>query len=68
MEGTILTPQILREKGFKEKLMFGHICFVKGKYAVVYSFAWIPCTLKFGQPLSTNVFVNTWEELENLMI
>jgi len=67
MNKTLLTPEILREKGFEEKLMFGHICYVKGKYAVVYSFAWIPCALEFGQPLSTNVYVNTWEELEALM-
>lgn len=68
MSETILTPQVLRDKGFEEKLMYGHVCFVKDMYAVVYSFAWIPCDLKTGQPLSTNVYVNTWEELETLMM
>lgn len=49
------------------EMMFGHISYVKGEYAVVYSFARIPCTLEYGQTLSSNVYVNKWEELENLM-
>ena len=67
MKQTPLTPKVLRDKGFKEKMMYGQIVFVKGKYAVVYSFAWIPCNFKSGTPLATNVYVNTWEELEKLM-
>ena len=67
MEQTPLTPKVLRNKGFKERLMFGQIVYVKGKCAVVYSFAWIPCNIESGIPLATNVFVNTWEELEKLM-
>lgn len=67
MSKTILTPQVLRDKGFEEKLMYGHICFVKGKDAVVYSFTWIPFSLENGQPLNTNVYISTWEDLESLI-
>lgn len=67
MGKTPLTPQILREKGFEEQMKFGHVFYVKGKCALVYSFAWIPCNLEFGAPLSTNVYVNTLEDLEKLM-
>ncbi len=67
MNETQLTPQVLRDHGFEEKMMYGHICFVKGKVALIYSFAWIPCTIDFGQPLCQQSCVNTWEELERLM-
>ena len=66
MGKTILTPTLLREKGFSERLMFGNIYFVKSKIAVVYNFKWIPCNFELGQPLCTNVYVDTWEELVRL--
>ena len=64
---TKLTRQILLKKGFEEKMMYGQIFFVKGNCAVVYSFKWVPCDLKSGAPLSTNVYVDTAEELEKLL-
>ena len=67
MEQTPLTPKVLRDKGFEEKMMYGHIFYVKGKYAVTYFFEWIPCNFETRIPLATNVYVNTWEELEKLM-
>lgn len=67
MGQTPLTPKVLRDKEFEERMMYGHVFYVKGKYAVTYSFAWIPCNFESGTPLATNVYVNTWEELEKLM-
>ena len=67
MEHTPITPQLLRQKGFEERMMFGHVVYVKENCALVYSYAWIPCNLNSGTPLSTNVYVNTWEEYEKLM-
>lgn len=64
---TPITPRLLREKGFEERMMFGQVVYVKANCALVYSYAWIPCNLDSGTPLSTLVFVNTWEELEKLM-
>lgn len=66
MGKTTLTPSLLREKGFVEKLMYGNIYFIKSKIAVTYNFKWIPCSTEFGQPLCTNVYVDTWEELVRL--
>lgn len=68
MEKTIITPQLLLDKGFKERIMFGQIVYYKEKIALVYSFAWLPCNYETGKPLSTNVYVNTWEEFEKLML
>ncbi len=67
MEETKLNPQVLRDHGFEEKIMYGYICYVKGEYAVVYNFAWIPCTLESGQPLCSQLYVDTWEQLEALL-
>lgn len=64
---TMLTRQILLENGFEEKMMYGQIFYVKGNCAVVHSFKWVPCNLESGVPLSTNVYVNTMEELEKLL-
>lgn len=55
------------EKGFEEKSMFGEIVYVKGQVAILKKTKWIPCHLKSGEPLSTNLCVDTWEELEKLM-
>jgi hypothetical protein len=66
MGRTLLSPKLLREKGFAERLMFGDIYYVKSKIAVVYKFKWIPCTMEFGEPLCTNVYIDTWEELVDL--
>ena len=66
MGQTLLSPKLLREKGFEERLMFGNVYFVKSKIAVVYQFRWIPCTMEFGEPLCTNVYIDTWEELVRL--
>ena len=68
MGNTPITSELLRQKGFVEKTIFGKNMYVKNKIAIMYSFSWIPCTLEFGQPLSTNIYVTTWEELEKLMM
>ena len=67
MEKTIITPQLLLEKGFEEKGIPEQIFYVKGDCALTYTHAWRPCNLSFGTPLTTNVYINTWEEFEKLM-
>ncbi len=63
MEKTPITPQLLREKGFVEQMMFGHIVYAKGKIGVVYNFAWFPCSLDSAIPLTNLKPVSTFEEL-----
>ena len=63
MNSTLLTPKVLREKGFEERLMFGRIIFTKGIIGVYFESVWIPCNMESGLPLHTNMYVNTWEEL-----
>lgn len=67
MNGTPLSREILLEKGFVEKTKFGQEVYVKGDVALVNSFKWVPCYMESGEPLATNVYVDTWEELEKLM-
>lgn len=67
MNRTELTPQVLMNNGFEQRNWFGHLAFVKGKCAVVYSFHWMPCNAESGVLLSSNTYVTTWEELEKLM-
>lgn len=67
MEETKLTPQVLRDHGFKEDMLYGHICFLKGKYAMVYNIVWIPCIIEDGQLHCQQIYVDTWEQLENLL-
>lgn len=67
MNRTELTPQVLMNNGFEQRTWFGHLAFIKGKCAVVYSFHWMPCNAESGEPLSSNTYVTTWEELEKLM-
>ena len=63
---TYLTPKVLRENGFEERLMFGRIIFAKGIVGVYLESKWIPCNMETGLPIHTNVYVNTWEELKAL--
>ena len=67
MNGTPLSQKILLENGFEEKNMFGQEVYVKGNVALVKSFKWVPCQMESGEPLATNLYVDTWEELETLM-
>ena len=67
MDGIPITPKLLREKGFEERLMFGNITFVKNKVAVVYNYFWHPCNLDTGQPLTNLQPVGTYEELERVV-
>lgn len=62
-----LTPQVLRDHGFVEKMRNGHLFFVKNNVAITYTYGWKPCTLDFGEPLCQLEPLNTWEELERLM-
>lgn len=67
MEETPLTPKLLREKGFEERLMFGNITFVKNKVAVVYNLFWHPCNMETGQLLTSQNPVGTYEQLERVV-
>ena len=55
------------EKGFEEKEKEGKSIFVKGRVAIVYTTNWQPCDFESGMPLSTQMHIDTWEELEKLM-
>ena len=48
-------------------MFFGNICYVKDNIAVVYKFRWFPCNMDTGSPLSTQMFVDTYEELETVI-
>ena len=67
MNGTPLSREILLKNGFKEETKFGQTIYVNGTVALVESFKWGPCNYESGQPLSTNTYINTWEELMTLM-
>lgn len=67
MSSTPLTPQLLRQNGFEEKMMFGNVVYVKGKVGIVYHFFWLPCNIKTGAPLSTSIAISTYEELQRLI-
>jgi hypothetical protein len=67
MNGIPLSREILLEKGFEERTKFGQEVYAKGNVALVKSFKWVPCHWESGEPLATNVYVDTWEELEKLM-
>ena len=67
MKGTPLSREVLLEKGFEAKTMEGKTVFVKEEIAIVFTTKWNPCRLEAGRPISTNVYVDTWEELEKLM-
>ena len=67
MAGTPITPQRLLQNGFEEQLNDGKVFYVKEQKSVTYSYGWIPCNMDFGQPLCSLTYVNTMEELEQLM-
>lgn len=47
--------------------MEGKSVFVKEGIAIVLTTKWQPCRMEAGRLISTNVYVDTWEELEELM-
>ena len=68
MKETPITPKVLKEHGFLEKTIEGHLCYVRENVAVTQNPSWILCDLYTGTPLCTTECVNTWEELEKSMI
>ena len=68
MANTLITPALLKDKGFVEDFRNGHLMFVKGNYAIAYFYAWIPLNINDSSiTLMSNVYVNTWEEFEKLI-
>lgn len=67
MEGTPLSREVLLEKGFEAKTMEGKTVFVKDEIAIVFTTKWNPCHLEAGRLFSTQMHIDTWEELEKLM-
>ena len=68
MEQTPITPTLLKEKGFVEDFRNGYLMFVNGNYAITYFYAWIPLNINdLGVTVMSNVYVNTWEEFEDLI-
>ena len=68
MANTLITPALLKDKGFVEDFRNGHLMFVKGNYAIAYFYAWIPLNINdLGVTVMSNVYVNTWKEFEDLI-
>ena len=67
MAGVPITTQLLQQKGFEEKVMFGQTVFIKGECALVHVFEWVPCNVESGRPISSNIYVKTWDELAKIM-
>ena len=68
MANTLITPALLKEKGFVEDFRNGYLMFVNGNYAITYFYAWIPLNINdLGVTVMSNVYVNTWEEFEKLI-
>ena len=67
MKETPITQKVLKEHGFLEKTIGGHLCYVRGNVAVTKDTSWILCDLHTGTPLCTTEYVNTWEEFERSM-
>jgi len=62
-----ITERNLLKSGF-EKRKYGDVTFyVKHEFALVQQFKWLPCNIETGEPLNTCIYVNTMEELEELM-
>jgi hypothetical protein len=68
MKETCITPKMLRENGFEEKLLMGKIFYVKGIVGVNYDGFWIPYNMETGLPITPIPIriVTTIEELELL--
>lgn len=62
-----LSIQLLLDKGFKPEIIENQIFLKNNQIAVTYNHVWIPCRMVNGVPVCTNCYVNTWEELGNLM-
>ena len=68
MEHNAITPILLIEAGYREVIFEGRFYYVKNRLAITFDgFCWRPCNIDFGRPYATNVYVNTMEELEQLM-
>ena len=65
---TQITAEALRKLGFTEVIFHGHTIYIHDKYAITQNaLTWISCNIEFGTPCSTNVFIDTIEELEKLI-
>ena len=64
-----ITKELLLQKGFVERVIEGQTIFVKGHVALVYMFnVWIPCYYSFGTILADRLYIDTMEELAELMV
>lgn len=63
-----ISKEILLENGFDERVVNGQIVYVKGHVALVYIFnVWIPCHFSYGTVLVDRLYINSMEELEELV-
>lgn len=64
-----ITKELLLQEGFVERVIEGQTIFVKGHVALVYVFnVWIPCYYSFGTILAGRLYIDTMEELAELMV
>ena len=64
-----ITKELLLQEGFVERVIEGQTIFVKGHVALVYVFnVWIPCYYSFGTILADRLYIDTMEELAELMV
>ena len=64
-----ITKELLLQEGFEERVIEGQTIFVKGHVALVYvSNVWIPCHYSFGTILAERLYIDTMEELAELMV
>lgn len=68
MANTQITEELLKEKGFSNKIIDGHTVFSNGRYGLMHLHAWIPLNVTdFSVPVMSNAYINTWEEFEKLI-
>ncbi|MBR5698455.1 MAG: hypothetical protein IKX44_07545 [Prevotella sp.] len=65
---TPITETNLLEYGFEKRKYGSIVFFVKDEFAIVQNIKWLPCNIYTGVPLSTGLYVDTMEELEQLLI
>ncbi len=70
IKGVQAQPSGMRQIGWLHFFSFSLISF--GPRTTINAYgtfrAWLPCNYETGEPLSTNIYVNTWEEFEKLML
>lgn len=62
-----ITEELLLERGFQKREYYGNLYYVRENFGIVQNVKWIPCNIDTAKPLSTGIYIETIEELEELM-